>query len=425
MQKIYTPARVMPKTGDTLGMLGFGCMRFPRKLGSTDMDKTEKLILDAIEHGVNYFDTAYMYPGNEKTLGTILSKSDNGIKRRDRVHIATKLPLMTVKSSDDLDKFFRTSLERLETDHVEYYLVHNITGLNEWKRFEQLGGPAFLTRIQDEGAAKHIGFSYHGNLIDFREIIDAHPWEFVQIQYNYIDDNFQAGEEGLRYAAEKGLGIVVMEPLRGGTLASKLPKKAKEIIDGYADSFGVKRSAAEWALRWVWNHPEVTVALSGMNEADQLTANITTAISVVADTSDVSDVPRSDFTGKYAGALSAEDFTMIANVKEEINRATKVPCTGCSYCMPCPAGVNIPQCFGMHNSYFMFKELKYVLSYGMYTGIGSKQASNASLCKKCGQCEKKCPQHLPIMNALDETVRDMEKWYFKLPVTLAAKVLRR
>ncbi|MDR1954054.1 MAG: aldo/keto reductase [Clostridiales Family XIII bacterium] len=399
--------RRMETTGDDLGILGFGCMRFPRKYGATDMDRAERQVMRAIAAGVNYFDTAYLYPGNEKALGTILAKEDDGVKRRDRVKIATKLPLMLVKNEDDLDKMFRTSLERLQTDRIDYYLMHNINNLDEWERMKRLGVLDFIGRIRANGSVKHIGFSYHGNLHDFKVVVDDYPWDFCQIQYNYLDENFQAGREGLKYAAAKGLGIVVMEPLRGGMLIDKMPPAAKKIIDGYTDGSGAKRSAAEWGLRWIWNHPEVATVLSGMNEEAHIDENVRVASDAAAD------------------SLTAEDLAMLGRVRNVFKSAVKVGCTGCSYCMPCPAGVNIPLCFALYNNKYILGSLSNTISYIMYTdGIGNPP-SKASLCKKCGVCEKKCPQNIPIMSSLEDVAREMENPLLRLPVRIAGKLMGR
>jgi predicted aldo/keto reductase-like oxidoreductase len=400
--------RTMESTGDSLGILGYGCMRFKRKRGAIDMERAERQVMAAIDSGVNYFDTAYMYPGNEQAIGTILAKSDGGILRRDRVKIATKLPLMMVKKEEDLDKMFQTSLDRLKTDRIDYYLMHNISSYAEWERVKDLGVVAFIERIRQSGAAKHIGFSAHGNLQDFRKTVDDYPWDFCQIQYNYLDENFQAGTEGLHYAAEKGLGIVIMEPLRGGTLIDKMPPKAKKIIDDYTDERGIRRTPAEWGLRWVFNHSEVHVALSGMNEDAHVEENVSIA------------------KDAQANSLTDGDFAMIEEVKEVFHEVIQVGCTGCAYCMPCPHGVNIPQCFALYNSQNMFGGMNYLISYAMYTGKTRKTPSqSASACKKCGVCEKKCPQSIPIIDSLKDVSKKMEKPWIKYPARLATAIMGR
>jgi predicted aldo/keto reductase-like oxidoreductase len=258
--------REMGKTDDKVSILGYGCIRFPKKNGKIDEEYTEKLIINAIEHGVNYFDTAYAYPGSEAVLGKILAKG-----YREKVFIATKMPIFFVHTYKDMENSLETSLKRLQTDHIDYYLLHNINSFVGWQRLKDLGICDFLRQKQKEGAINKIGFSYHGEEKQFEKIIDDYTWDFCQIQYNYLDENTQAGKKGLEYAASKGLGVVIMEPLRGGLLAQRLPEKAQAIFNQYDDG---KKTPAEWALHWVWNHPQVTLLLSGMNEDSQVEENL-------------------------------------------------------------------------------------------------------------------------------------------------------
>jgi predicted aldo/keto reductase-like oxidoreductase len=390
--------RRMEKTGDDLSILGYGCMRFPRKYGRTDMERTEKQIVSAIERGVNYFDTAYIYPGSEEALGTILAKG-----YRDRVKIATKMPIQPVRSRGDMDSIFNTQLKRLRTDHIDYYLIHNITAFEIWKNMEKLGVLEFIEENRRNGRITNIGFSTHGNLLDFKNVVDDYPWDFCQIQYNYLDENFQAGKEGLKYAAGKGLGIVVMEPLRGGMLVNKMPPAAKTLIS----RFETERTPAEWGLRWVWNHPEVSVVLSGMGEESQIDENIRIA----------SDVE--------VNSLTEPEFALIASVKKEFQSAVKVNCTGCAYCMPCPHGVNIPQCFAQYNSKAMFGGIVPLASYVMYTDGFGEAPSKASVCKECGVCESKCPQSLPIMKLLKDVANAMENPFFRVLIRFVRKIMFR
>ena len=247
--------REMGQTGDRISILGYGCMRFPQKDRRIDEERTERQILSAIDQGVNYFDTAYFYHGgkSEVVLGKILAKGC-----RDKVLVATKLPLPLVHSLKDMETLLDTQLKRLQTDHIDYYLMHMLTGTAGWQRLKQLGVEGFLERAKQAGKIRHIGFSYHGGKDQFPQIIDDYPWEFCQIQYNYLDEHNQAGKEGLEYAAAKGLGVIIMEPLRGGFLVKKMPQAVQETWDRAE----VKRTPAEWALRWVWNHSEVTALLS-------------------------------------------------------------------------------------------------------------------------------------------------------------------
>lgn len=376
--------RKMGKTGDNLSILGYGCMRFPQKDGKVDEERTERQILHAIKNGVNYFDTAYIYHGgkSEGILGRILAKGC-----RDQVKIATKLPPYLVYSAKDMDSILAAQLKRLCTDHIDYYLVHALNNMKGWTRLKLLGVQEFIERAKKERKIIHIGFSYHGDKEDFKAIIDDFPWDFCQIQYNYLDENFQAGKEGLQYAAAKGLGVVVMEPLRGGYLVGRMPQEIQKIWN----QAEIKRSPAEWGLRWVWNHPEVTVVLSGMNEEEHIEENIRLA------------------GAAHADFLTDHELKLYECVKQEYSRLMKVSCTGCGYCMPCPAGVDIPLCFSYYNSKHLFKEKHRNLHYlGFTSGISGGNPSYASLCINCGKCEKVCPQQIPIRDSLKEVSKDME-----------------
>jgi uncharacterized protein len=386
--------REMGRTGDKVSILGYGCMRFPKKNGRTDEERTEKQIVSAIEQGVNYFDTAYIYPGSEATLGRILAK--NGF--RQKVMIATKMPVFLIHNARDMANTFHTSLERLQTDHVDYYLMHNVTSIQGWQRLCGLGMEDFLANLKQSGKVGRIGFSFHGEKGQFREIVDAYPWDFCQIQYNYLDENFQAGKEGLQYAAGKGLGVIVMEPLRGGLLSGKIPESVQAV---WARA-GQKRTPAEWALRWVWSHPEVTVLLSGMNVEEHIQENIRIA-------SDAAPF-----------GLTREELALVGEARDMYRSRTKVGCTGCGYCMPCPAGVNIPACFSYYNDRHLFDDKSFRFKYaGSLIGIDGSAPSFASLCRHCGKCETHCPQGLPIQKHLQEAAKDMEGFYIK---TLAGMV---
>ncbi len=379
--------RELGKTGEKTSVLGYGCMRFPRKDGRIDEERTEKQIISAIEQGVNYFDTAYIYPNSEAVLGKILAKG-----YRDKVMIATKLPLPLVHSRKDMDTILENQLKRLQTDHIDYYLMHSVMTLEGWQRLKQLGVEEFLEKAKQEGRIKRIGFSYHGEKDQFKRIVDDYPWDFCQIQYNYMDENYQAGKEGLAYAASKDLGIVIMEPLRGGFLVGKMPRE----IQNLWDSAKVKRTPAEWALRWIWNHPEVSVVLSGMNEEAHIAENVRIANSA------------------HPHSLSADDLKLVSHVKATFQRMMKVGCTGCGYCMPCPAGVNIPRCFESYNDKHLFGDPYVFAKYiGFTSGYDGRKPSHASLCRDCGKCEKHCPQSLPIRQHLRAVSRDLEGFYFK------------
>ena len=370
-----------------LSILGFGCMRFPKKGNSIDMVEVEKEILYAMEQGVNYFDTAYVYGGSEEALGTVLANNHC----RERVKIATKLPHYLVKKEDDFEKYFSEQLKRLKTDYVDYYLMHMLPDINIWNKLIALGVLDWIKAKKESGQIKHIGFSYHGNTIAFLELLDAYDWEFCQIQYNYMDEHSQAGRKGLAAAAAKNIPVIIMEPLRGGGLVNNLPKKAEEI---FAKTMP-KRSPAEWALRWLWNQKEVTVVLSGMNSMAMLEENIGIASSVKID------------------EMTKEEMEMIEQVKGAINEKTKVPCTACSYCMPCPFGVDIPGSFRCYNVSYTDGYFKGLMEYLMCTTMRNKQSS-ASLCKECGACEKHCPQSIPIRAELKKVKHRFENPLYKL-----------
>ena len=250
------------KYGNMLSVLGFGCMRFQQKMGHIDMEEAEKEIVAAIAGGVNYFDTAYIYPGSEAALGEILEKT--GL--RDKVNIATKLPHYLIRGMEQMEKLFSEELRRLRTDHVDYYLMHMLTDTAAWHRLKYIGIEDWLAQKKASGAIRQVGFSYHGNTDTFCALVDAYDWDFTQIQYNYMDEHSQAGRRGLHYASAKGLPVIIMEPLRGGKLVNRLPQEAKDIFAEYP----VKGTPAQWAFRWLWNQKEVTVVLSGMNTMDMV-----------------------------------------------------------------------------------------------------------------------------------------------------------
>ena len=378
--------RVDKRSGFNLSILGFGCMRFPRTLGRIDLQKTEEIIMRSIESGVNYFDTAWIYPGSEETLGAILEKNHV----REKVYIATKLPLVMVKKTSDFDKFFDQSLERLKTNYIDYYLMHMITDIDQWQKLKSWGIEEWIAQKKSSGQIKQIGFSFHGSGSEFLKVIDDYNWEFCQIQYNYSDENFQAGVTGLRAAAAK-MPVMIMEPLLGGKLASGLPKDAVNIFKK-AD---VSLSPVAWALNWVWNQKEVTLLLSGMGTMEQLEENLRLADASSADM--LSDTQK----GVYATVLKS------------VKRACKIPCTGCNYCMPCPKGVNIPGCFAAYNTIYSLGYAAGMHQFITSTGFTSEKGSSPSLCVKCGKCESHCPQHISIMKELTTVKRRMEPLFIR------------
>lgn len=381
------------RCGNKLSVLGYGCMRFPKKAGRIDMKSAEKQVLAAVEGGVNYFDTAYIYPGSEGALGEILHK--NGI--RDRVYIATKLPHYLIKGRESLDKMFNEQLRRLQTDYVDYYLMHMLTDAETWERLKELGIEDWINEKKACGEIRQVGFSYHGNSDMFCSLIDAWDWDFCMIQYNYMDENSQAGRKGLKYAAGKGIPVMVMEPLRGGKLVERLPREAREIFEEHH----VKYTPVQWALKWLWNQPEVSVVLSGMNSEEMIRDNIETA-------------------GNTApGELTSDDEDMLRRVVKAINSKMKVECTGCGYCMPCPNNVDIPGTFAAYNRKFQEGSYSAFIEYLMCTAL-RKNSTAASNCSGCGKCEKHCPQNIRIRDKIREAGKSLEGPMYKV----SAKVVK-
>ena len=369
------------KYGNKISVLGYGCMRFSQKAGRVELEKTEKEILAAYEAGVNYYDTAYIYPGSEAALGEILER--NHI--RDKVNIATKLPHYMIKSKDDAEKYFREELRRLRTDHVDYYLMHMLTDVKTWERLKSLGIDTWLKEKVASGAIRQVGFSYHGNSDMFCQLIDANDWDFCQIQYNYLDEHSQAGRKGLHHAAKKGIPVVIMEPLRGGRLVNNLPEKAQKRFR----DFEIKRTPAEWAFRWLWNQPEVTCVLSGMNSLEMVRENVKNAADA------------------KVGEFGEKEETLIRSVVEAINEKMKVGCTGCGYCMPCPKKVDIPGTFSAYNKRYTDSKFRSLIEYVMCTAL-RKDSTSAANCVECGLCEKHCPQGIKIRQELKHARKELE-----------------
>lgn len=369
-----------------ISILGYGCMRFSKKGNSIDIDKTEAEIMEAIHNGINYFDTAYIYPGSEVALGRILDQNHC----RDKVNIATKLPQYLIKSRDGIDKHFTEELKRLRTDYIDYYLMHMLTDVASWEKLCKLGIKEWIAEKKASGQIRNIGFSFHGNTEMFLQILNAYDWDFCQIQYNYMDETSQAGKKGLLAANEKGIPVIIMEPLRGGKLVNLLPESAKKLIAEHQS----KRSSAEWALRWLWNQPQVTCVLSGMNSLEMVQENIRIASDTVAD------------------SFTAEDFAFIEQIKDKIKENIKVGCTGCSYCQPCPKDVDIPAAFHCYNE--MYTEGKRVgrLEYLQLTAL-RKHPSSASYCIECGKCESHCPQHIAIREELKKASKELETPFYR------------
>ena len=379
--------------GDELSILGYGCMRFSRKGAGIDIDKTEQELMAAYRAGVNYFDTAYIYPGSEAALGEILAR--NGI--RDRVRIATKLPQYLVRSAASLDRYFEEELSRLQTDRIDYYLMHHLTDIAQWERLKSVGVLEWIAARKASGAIRNIGFSYHGNTENFLKILADYDWDFCQIQYNYVDETAQAGVAGLKAAAARGIPVVIMEPLRGGKLVDKLPEAAKKLMAAHPRGW----KPADWGLRWLWNQPEVTVVLSGMNSLAMVEQNVRTASEAVE------------------GAFTAEDHAFLQRILSIIREKEKVGCTGCRYCMPCPKGVDIPGIFASYNT--MYTESRFSGRQQYFQSVAlAAEPSFASQCIRCGKCEQHCPQGLPIRDKLQEAERALIPWPLK-PIVLVGR----
>lgn len=382
--------RKFPRCRHDLSILGFGCMRLPPAAGEPaggkiDEQKATEMIRTAIDSGVNYIDTAYPYHNGESEV--VVGKA-LGDGYRGKVFLATKLPSWLVTSREEMDRYLDEQLARLATDHIDFYLLHGL-GAETWENLSRLGVLEFLDSARADGRIRHPAFSFHDSFAVFQEIVDSYEWTFAQIQYNYMDEQFQAGTQGLEYAAEQGLGIVVMEPLRGGLLSGNVPA-----IRGHIRNAPVRRTPSEWGLRWVWNHKEVTVVLSGMSAMEQVTENLACA---------AQGLP---------GSLSPEELAVVETMRDTFASRVKIPCTGCRYCMPCENGVDIPSCFMYYNQAYTYDAKETaggVYSWALSGAFTGGIPGYASCCVQCGECEEKCPQHFPLR----EYLKDVEEFFGK------------
>ena len=386
------------KYGNKLSILGYGCMRFTKKGNSIDIDKAEKEIMAAYEAGVNYYDTAYIYPGSEEAIGEIFER--NHI--REKINIATKLPQYMVGSRKQLDKYFSEELTRLKTTYIDYYLMHHVTDVAMWEKLKKVGIIDWIAEKKASGEIRNIGFSYHGNTDNFLRVLNDYDWDFCQIQYNYLDDVSQAGVDGLRAAAAKGIPVIIMEPLRGGKLVNMLPKGALLAMK----KSGREWSPAEWGLRWLYDQKEVTVVLSGMNSLDMVKENCRIA------------------SEACEGHLTEEDFATYEAVKKNIQANEKVGCTGCRYCMPCPKGVDIPGIFRCYNTMYTESKSEGRFQFAQTVGM-TKEPAFATQCIKCGKCEKHCPQHIPIRKKLVEADKALRPLPYKIGIQAARMFMFR
>jgi len=376
------------KHGNQLSVLGLGCMRFK------DFAETERMILRAIDGGVNFFDTAFVYPNSEETLGEILAKND---RRRD-IYISTKLPIGMCNTYEDFDKFFHQQLERLQTDYIDYYFMHNITSFAQWEKMVSLGVERWIAEKKASGEVKQAGFSFHGICSDFLKLLEVYNWDFCMIQYNYYDPQYQAGETGLKAAAAKGIPVFIMEPLLGGRLATGLPEAG---VEAFA-RLNKDKHPAEWAFWWLWNQEEVTMTLSGMNTVEMIEANMRSAM---------------EFRPLTEVELKAFD-----QVREIFRKGYKFPCTGCNYCLPCPQNINIPACLSAYNTSYAQKYYTGMAMYATTTAMLTKSVRN---CNMCGKCEKVCPQNIEIRKALKRVARRMEPAPIRLGFKIGRKLMRR
>jgi predicted aldo/keto reductase-like oxidoreductase len=388
------------KSGNKLSVLGYGCMRFPRNIMQIDETKTEQLILKAVENGINYFDTAYIYGGSEDALGKIVDANN----LRNKIYIATKLPLGKCQKTSDFNFYLNSQLNRLKTNYIDYYLLHNISSVKMFKKLCDLGIKEWIAKKKKEGIIKQIGFSFHGAQAEFLALLDEYDWDFCQIQYNYMNVNYQAGEKGLKKAAEKGLTVIVMEPLLGGALVNNLPKNAVKIFN----NANANQSPAQWAFNWLYNQKEVSVVLSGMNSMQQLEENTKTAHNA------------------KIGMLCEKDEIVYKNVITEFEKYNKVPCTGCAYCMPCPYNVNIPAAFSAYNISYSVGRITSQMQYITSTGMGDKDKNYvASNCKACKKCELLCPQKIEISQKMKDVKKRMEPFWVKPILKIIMKQMQK
>ncbi|WP_296862231.1 aldo/keto reductase [uncultured Methanobrevibacter sp.] len=376
--------RLIKKTGDEIFPLGFGAMRLPLKNGKIDRQKAKELIYHAIDQGVNFIDTAYLYGDSETFLGEILQG-----EYKDKIKLSTKLPTINVRKYDDMEEILAEQLKRLQRDSIDYYFIHAVD-LKAMNRLFKKDLAKFLKKAQSEGKIRHVGFSYHGPKEEFPSLIDAYDWDVVMVQYNYFDENIQASVEGIEYAASKDMGIFIMEPLKGGILAGKMPGEAEEIFK----KANPNKSNAQWAMEWVLNNRNVTCVLSGMNSFEQLDENLEIAHKTT---------PLS---------MSFEDLETVELVKRVMRNSLKINCSTCGYCMPCPQGVNIPECMKIYNEKYLFNHKGFInpsfMDYYQYVGGIMGSSGNAGKCNGCGRCLRKCPQKLDIVSELKKVKKEFE-----------------
>lgn len=374
-------------TGLELSILGFGCMRLPvtdpKDPTTIDYDLATAMIRKAVDRGVNYIDTAWPYHSNSRdTPGLSEPLVAHALKDgyRDKIHLATKLPTWLVNSRADMDKYLDAQLKRLGVSHIDFYLAHNLNTL-VWPDIKHMGLLEFLDEALKDGRVKYAGFSFHDRYEVFEDIVSSYDWAFGQIQYNYIDIDYQAGRRGLELGAAKGLGMIIMEPLRGGFLVNYLPDEMRAMLAEVRPGW----SPADWALRWIWDHPQADVVLSGMTAMDQVDENLKIA--------------------ETAAPLTDAEREAVGRVRDFFLKSIKVNCTGCGYCLPCPAGVNIPKLLSFYNNYFLIDADEARGRAKYFYGAQTSPDETPDNCVHCGECEEKCPQRLPISDTMTEVDR--------------------
>lgn len=379
------------KTGLKVSKLGLGCMRFPQ-----DENEAITMVRYAIDNGVNYLDTAYVYKDSEVITGKALK---NGY--RNKIYLATKSPIWNITKHEDFEKYLDEQLLRLGTDHIDVYLLHNLSSGN-WEKVQKYDGLTFLDKMTAKGKILHKAFSIHGSTEAFKEIVDSFDWEMAQIQLNILDEHQQVGVDGLKYAAQSGLATVIMEPLRGGYLLNSVPQEVHDLIGAYPE----KRSLAEWCFRWLYNMPEVTLILSGTSSLDQLKDNLKI------------------FDQAKPGVMSEEDQQLIIKIRQAFEAKNSIGCTGCRYCMPCPSGVGIPEVFKLYNSYQLVKP--HPIDQAFYQNTVVPAGSGADKCISCGLCTQHCPQRLEIPELLKQAHAELsEDWRKEVQTILAEERLKK
>lgn len=399
--------RTIKRNGDEISLLGFGLMRLPQKRGSIDMELSQQLVKKAVDNGINYFDTAYFYGNgsgsNERAFGEILEN----LGYRDKIKIATKMNRMAINSKQDMEDMFADELNNLKTDYIDYYFIHNLISYSDIEKLINEGLFDFISEKKREGQIINIGFSFHGSYNDFVKILDVYDWDTTLIQFNYLDENIQAGIKGLKLAAKKDMAVMIMEPLKAGLLADMIPTEAQE----YINNSDVTRSNVDLAFNWIFKFSEVTCVLSGMNSMEMLEENIEIA------------------NNHKNNPLSRDELHVIKEVKKIIKRLNKIDCTSCNYCMPCPQNVNIPDIFKLYNDKYLFPENKMMginASLANYTTnvlgfVGENR--DVSLCTNCRECLGKCPQQLNIPDLLNDVDKEFHGRWIRPIVPVAKKIM--